>query len=258
MSSSKGSLSGLRTIKRDWSSSSKTDDDCISWPQPTPADALKNTLDARAQRLKDIQAGLDGRAHHEVASNPLKSYTNITTADIASGRKRPLPTPSNESAAQKRVLPAHWQEDVYTSSSNFTTSMRVSSVSRPATSSQRVTASAATTDRTSTKSAAACLSQEQTQILRLVEEGKSVFYTGSAGTGKSVLLREIIRTLRKKYVKSPDAVAITASTGTCTYNRPPWLRVVFRLNRDYRHRRMQHRWRDYSFFRRHWHRRGLR
>jgi len=29
-----------------------------------------------------------------------------------------------------------------------------------------------------------------------------------------VLLREIVRTLRKKHVKTPDAVAITASTGT--------------------------------------------
>ena len=36
------------------------------------------------------------------------------------------------------------------------------------------------------------------------------------GTGKSVLLREIIKALRKKYVKSPDAVAVTASTGIYT------------------------------------------
>ena len=49
-----------------------------------------------------------------------------------------------------------------------------------------------------------------------------IYYTYSAasdeylneGTGKSVLLREIVRTLRKKHVKTPDAVAITASTGT--------------------------------------------
>ncbi len=33
------------------------------------------------------------------------------------------------------------------------------------------------------------------------------------GTGKSVLLREIIKTLHKRYVKTPDAVAVTASTG---------------------------------------------
>ena len=33
------------------------------------------------------------------------------------------------------------------------------------------------------------------------------------GTGKSVLLREIIKTLRKKNNTASDAVAITASTG---------------------------------------------
>lgn len=36
------------------------------------------------------------------------------------------------------------------------------------------------------------------------------------GTGKSVLLREIIKSLRKKLVKMPDAVAVTASTGIYT------------------------------------------
>lgn len=35
----------------------------------------------------------------------------------------------------------------------------------------------------------------------------------AAGTGKSVLLRQIIKSLRKKYTRSADAVAITASTG---------------------------------------------
>lgn len=78
------------------------------------------------------------------------------------------------------------------------------------------------------------LSKEQQKILELVEGQCSIFYTGSAGkfevfiaflclkeldiclgTGKSVLLREIIKTLRKKH-KVPDAVAITASTGECS------------------------------------------
>lgn len=38
------------------------------------------------------------------------------------------------------------------------------------------------------------------------------------GTGKSVLLREIIKVLRKKYITATDAVAITASTGELTEN----------------------------------------
>jgi len=60
------------------------------------------------------------------------------------------------------------------------------------------------------------LSDEQKNVLELVLTGTNVFYTGSAGTGKSVLLREIIKSLHKKLVKMPDAVAVTASTGIYT------------------------------------------
>lgn len=63
------------------------------------------------------------------------------------------------------------------------------------------------------------LSDEQQHVLDLVSENKkSVFFTGSAGTGKSVLLREIISTLRKKYLREPDRVAVTASTGLAACN----------------------------------------
>ncbi|WVN85357.1 uncharacterized protein L203_100502 [Cryptococcus depauperatus CBS 7841] len=63
------------------------------------------------------------------------------------------------------------------------------------------------------------LSNEQQRVLSLVvDEGKSVFFTGSAGTGKSVLLREIITSLRRKYARNPDAVAVTASTGIAACN----------------------------------------
>lgn len=64
-----------------------------------------------------------------------------------------------------------------------------------------------------------CLSEEQRKVLSLVaEENKSVFFTGSAGTGKSVLLREIIKTLRVKSKAQPDRVAVTASTGLAACN----------------------------------------
>jgi len=63
------------------------------------------------------------------------------------------------------------------------------------------------------------LSQEQNHVLNLVvEQKKSVFFTGSAGTGKSVLLLEIIWNLRKKYMREPDRVAVTASTGLAACN----------------------------------------
>ncbi|KAJ6476576.1 hypothetical protein DFH09DRAFT_865533, partial [Mycena vulgaris] len=57
------------------------------------------------------------------------------------------------------------------------------------------------------------LSDEQKRVLRLVENGLSLFYTGSAGTGKSVLLREIIKVLKMRHGKADGAMAITASTG---------------------------------------------
>lgn len=40
----------------------------------------------------------------------------------------------------------------------------------------------------------------------------------NSGTGKSVLLREIIKVLKKKHSKAGDAVAITASTGIAACN----------------------------------------
>ncbi|QRV74471.1 ATP-dependent DNA helicase PIF1 [Ceratobasidium sp. AG-Ba] len=60
------------------------------------------------------------------------------------------------------------------------------------------------------------LSTEQERILEMVLSGKSVFFTGPAGTGKSVLLRAIIEELRKQ--KGYESVAVTASTGIAAMN----------------------------------------
>ena len=55
------------------------------------------------------------------------------------------------------------------------------------------------------------LSEQQLQVLKAIHEGKSVFMTGSAGTGKSYLLKVAIRDLRRMY--GVDNVFVTASTG---------------------------------------------
>ncbi|KAB8234539.1 PIF1-like helicase-domain-containing protein [Aspergillus alliaceus] len=69
------------------------------------------------------------------------------------------------------------------------------------------------------KMASLFLSDEQRHVLNVVvEKGKSIFFTGSAGTGKSVLMREIIKKLRDKYKREPDRVAVTASTGLAACN----------------------------------------
>lgn len=60
------------------------------------------------------------------------------------------------------------------------------------------------------------LSAEQEYVLQLAKNGQSIFFTGSAGTGKSVLLKSIIKGLKKMY--RPEEVAVTASTGLASCN----------------------------------------
>ncbi|KAG9440609.1 hypothetical protein H6P81_020774 [Aristolochia fimbriata] len=62
------------------------------------------------------------------------------------------------------------------------------------------------------------LSKEQLNVLQAVVQGRSVFITGSAGTGKTFLLKHVIRVLQEMH--SPDHVYVTASTGVaaCALN----------------------------------------
>ncbi|KAF7367213.1 ATP-dependent DNA helicase PIF1 [Mycena sanguinolenta] len=59
------------------------------------------------------------------------------------------------------------------------------------------------------------LSREQHRVLEMVVAGKSVFFTGPAGTGKSILLQEIIKTLKANPF---HGLAVTASTGIAGLN----------------------------------------
>eukprot|EP00029_Vermamoeba_vermiformis_P013062 TRINITY_DN7997_c0_g2_i1.p1 TRINITY_DN7997_c0_g2~~TRINITY_DN7997_c0_g2_i1.p1 ORF type:complete len:234 (+),score=24.65 TRINITY_DN7997_c0_g2_i1:44-745(+) len=56
------------------------------------------------------------------------------------------------------------------------------------------------------------LSEEQMLVLDEIMFGKNIFFTGSAGTGKSTLLKEIIRRLPR------DSTFITAATGVAATN----------------------------------------
>lgn len=59
------------------------------------------------------------------------------------------------------------------------------------------------------------LDPDQLAILKEVRNGYNIFYTGSAGTGKSHLLREIIHHFRSEEMKvgKSGTLAVTASTG---------------------------------------------
>lgn len=78
---------------------------------------------------------------------------------------------------------------------------------------------AGSVDEVSTDKKSVALSDEQQRVLRMVvRDEKNIFFTGSAGTGKSLLLREIIEALKKKYAKNPESLAICASTGMAAQN----------------------------------------
>lgn len=61
------------------------------------------------------------------------------------------------------------------------------------------------------------LSHEQRAIIDyVVSKGENVFFTGSAGTGKSVVLRQLVHELRRKH--GQFNVGVTASTGLAACN----------------------------------------
>ncbi|GJE90946.1 ATP-dependent DNA helicase PIF1 [Phanerochaete sordida] len=218
-SSGKQVMSGLRTVKRDFSSNSVTSS---SQTTDSGESSRQQKLSASERRLKLIQDALSGMSAPEEKKQPFSGPGRTVATGSNSnftGSKRSAPA-DNQPAAKKRQLPSSWNTSFDEKSSSIASysSTRTLSASASANSATKTTITVASTTQSSSKTSGVFLSQEQTHILKLVEAGESLFYTGSAGTGKSVLLREIIRVLRKRFSKTPDAIAITASTGIAACN----------------------------------------
>ena len=228
--------SGLGTVKRDWSAnkpqaaeSSKPDSSLrLGWsllsPPSKPDPSLhlgwsllshprKSASLSPKSRLTDLQTSLSDR----IASSEELLFSSRSSQKRVAEPSDFLSRPP----AKKRILPASFAAGPQPTTKRIsrTTSLNSKSSGSFTNSKQKVPSSSTRVPSRSTpgfpskSSASISLSQEQNYILKLAQEGKSLFYTGSAGTGKSVLLREIIKALRKKYVSIPDAVAVTASTG---------------------------------------------
>lgn len=146
--------------------------------------------------------------------------------------RKPLPQPmkqmspvqEEERPKKKRALPANWGkqeekpqdkpdgEKYFWNSSASAVKDQEKELRRK--NSAKQTAIKLEAGRAVTKIPSMHLSDEQRAVAKaVVQDGKSVFFTGSAGTGKSVLMRSIIMQLRQKYSREPDRLAITASTG---------------------------------------------
>jgi len=178
---SKSSLSGLKTVTRDWSeprSSQPSDSELIDWPSTPP----KADLSPAERRLRLIQAAL--------AEPTIPLERVLTNASSQAINKRPaLSTPQQIPPAKKaRQLPSTWgdvkKQVASTSLSSLSSSTwpvnPSSGTSIPPPVSKNSSASTISSTSTS-KVASVFLSAEQTQILKLVQDGHSVFYTGSAG-----------------------------------------------------------------------------
>ncbi|KAF9269174.1 hypothetical protein L218DRAFT_424224 [Marasmius fiardii PR-910] len=219
MSGTKGSQSrsGLRTVKRDFSENTsdkgtREDPVTIEW-SPSPPPVKPQVV---SNRMRAIQEALASCSSAKVAQ-PLEESKKAN-------KKRPSDSTTlfddevrGPASKKKRELPETWKE-------GNASSAHAGSSGKTANRAKVIELSNSTTiGRKSKKIPGVFLSQEQSQILNLVKQGMSVFYTGSAGTGKSVLLREIIKSLRIKHGKAPDAVAITASTGRHLFPLLSWV-----------------------------------
>lgn len=151
-------------------------------------------------------------AASEASSEPTRSVTSTLSMPRTS---LATPAPSKEKK-DKSMYP--WN----TTASAVKEQQRKHREETRKVSSKKVDGTEESVDKATTKQkrpARVFLSEEQQHVLELViEKKKSVFFTGSAGTGKSVLMREIISSLRKKFSREPDRVAVTASTGLAACN----------------------------------------
>lgn len=194
--------SGLKAITRDFTDSSDSEV-FYPWPQSSQIrmgtfnDAKNATSFSRVNSESKISASSQVSERGRAARLAAIEAAYRETRDDGPV-KRPSPTEDIPGPAKRRKSDDDYYEpDAAVPNANQTTSISNPPAKTPA---------------------KIFLSAEQRHILQLVTKGDSVFYTGSAGTGKSVLLREIITTLKKKYTSSSDAIAITASTGIAACN----------------------------------------
>lgn len=137
---------------------------------PIPQRKVATPLSGSEARLKAIQEALAGY-NASVPPGPPLAKSQVPN-------KRPSPTAEPATVPQPkraRQLPPDWGRDPLSAPSGFSDSRSKKGVSKSS------PASSTDTVGGKPKLASVFLSQEQTKILKLVQEGESLFYTGSAG-----------------------------------------------------------------------------
>lgn len=198
MATRKQPISGLRTVKRDFSSNSiptssqdsqysGSDPSAIPWSQSQTAP--RKNIEGMSQRLKDIQEAL--------------KESTVSSQDALSSSQKARAASGSLNLPAKRKLPPSWNEP---DASAPKAKSRTFGTARSA-NTNSITVPAAETSRSGGKPGKVVLSAEQTHILNLAKEGKSLFYTGSAGE-YSALLRP---TLQAAASQCPECAYILTS-----------------------------------------------
>lgn len=198
-------FSALRSVKRDWSDtpsqplSSSQSSVKIDWPSSPPRVARKNASNSQSSvsngdsslsssnstrssyetRVQAVQAMLD--AAKKTAMNALNDSSTVPS-------KRHSSADGNAPVAKKRTLPSSWSNPSKSSSIAKSESQVAASKPAPIASSNSFASSSIAPRlyvppaEESATVASIFLSHEQQHILKLVQEGHNVFFTGSAGT----------------------------------------------------------------------------
>jgi ATP-dependent DNA helicase PIF1 len=160
--------SGLATVKRDFSSNKMTELSPASVPTTTTATKRSTLSDSLRKAIQD------GVASREAEKAAFAS----SSLDISS-QKRSLPL-DPDPPAKRRQLPSSWNEPA------SSTQMKPHGFSQSSVMISSLPIDLSTGDPSSKQKPARrppeiSLSHEQKQILELVMQQKSIFYTGSAG-----------------------------------------------------------------------------
>lgn len=201
------SQSGLGRLKRDWSNASITSASCsseaVDW-DPTPpkkqqveADEKLEKANKRLLVIKQALASMEPNKPVQSSAPVSRPLGQSLAVNNPNGKRPSLGSADATIPTKKpRQLPPSWRDDPLSTSSisrkSSSSTVKSTSSNRPSTASttgnagdsKSYTVPAPSSSGGSSKQnkmPKLFLSQEQTHILKLVEGGSSVFYTGSAG-----------------------------------------------------------------------------
>lgn len=185
---SKQPRSGLGAVKRDWTANSKRaedecDSDVIAWsPSPPPADR-------RTDAQKRIQAIEDALKFRIESTEQILSESSSSQASSQS-QKRRVDSSFSQPPAKKRQLPGSWTDAPSQASKSLHNTAKTLETTKTFGANNKKAAAApvagsstgkAPNAKAASRIAGVFLSAEQNHILKLVQNGTSIFYTGSAG-----------------------------------------------------------------------------